>query len=201
MTRNFDQIAHSTGSEKRLLDNHAGAVGLPGLKESALRWMWPGPVTQSVAAAVDGEVWQAPEGEDYDISSFKSRVIGEEFIVTPPMVLKPDPLLETPEVRERLHAVADEARRSSALRGEAARGHYSFYCYTDARTGLAADAPADAGWAENTFPSMCSSFIWLMARRQGVRLEAPRAVPTTADLEPGDVAVGAEVSGETLDGL
>lgn len=201
MTRNFDEIAHSTASEERLNDHRAGAIGAPGFEESALKWMWPGPVVQKVEEAINGEPWTAPEGKTYEISSFKNRAADEDFIVTPPLVVKPDPLLETPEVRSRLHAVADEARRSSSRPGEAAKGYYSLYCYSRARTGLDVTAPTDAEWAEGTFPSMCSSFIWLMARRQGVRFESPNPVVTNVDLEPSDIAVGAEVSSETLDGL
>ncbi len=201
MTRNFDEIAHSTASEERLLNHRDGPAGGQGLEEEALRYMWPGPITQCVDAALFGERWEDPDGVAYQISSFRSRAYDEDFVVTPPLVVKPDPLLETQTVRRRLHEVADEARRSSARPGEAAKGYYSLYCYSRARAGLDDLAPAAAEWAEGTAPSMCSSFIWLMARRTGVRLEAPTPVVGEADLETSDRAAGAEVSSETLDGL
>ena len=206
MTRNYDELTHSTASVERLIDHTRGTMGSDGLQPDALKYLWPGIITQQIESAVKGELFPDPEnGREYNIAHFGPDTIGlthnDRFVIVPPLVVKPDPLQETADVRARLHAVAAEARSCGGRPGITGKGHYRFYCYTDPSIGETQPAPADAGWAAGTFPSVCSSFIWMMHRRRGSHLEAdsPLAMPT--DLEPADVAGGAFLLPGTLDGL
>jgi hypothetical protein len=113
----------------------------------------------------------------------------------PPLVIKPDPLEETPDVRTRLHAIADSAIASTG------KSHYRFFCYSDGSISLSAAAPGDAGWAVGTLPTVCSTFIWSLLRRASIHVEATGAIATSSDLEAQDVAAGAEVGEGAPDGL
>lgn len=205
MTRNYDQITHSTASEERLRDYPVGSIlGDPfptdGHRPDVVKYGWPGVVTQSVEQAIHGGDMVDPEsGKQYTISSFSARNefmdVGGVWEVVPPLVVKPDPMQETPELRRLLHRVADTAFAQTG------KSHYRFYCYTDPTIGETTVAPDDAGWAAGTFPSVCSSFIWMMLKRAGVNLEAETPVVARTDLEPTDVAAGAQVNATTRDGL
>ncbi|MBI5571768.1 MAG: hypothetical protein HY914_17630 [Desulfomonile tiedjei] len=200
MTRNYDQVTHSTASEERLFAFLNGPVqGLPvlidGFEPNALKYMWPGVVTQTIDDSIFGGSMTDPDtGTPYDICAFSAGPQGADFngqwTIVPPLVVKPDPLLETPEIRAKLHEVADEA---CSLAGQS---HYRLYCYTDPTIAQNPQhvAPPEAGWAAGTFPSACSCFLWMTLKRQGLQLEGP-------DLEGGDVAGGAEVGPTTPDGL
>ncbi|MCK6530854.1 hypothetical protein L6R50_25945 [Myxococcota bacterium] len=80
MTRNYDEVTHSTASEDRLLDYKVGLVdGGDGIEPRVLKYMWPGVVTQSVEAAVAevAEMFVDPQnGKSYAISSFSPHAIG-----------------------------------------------------------------------------------------------------------------------------
>lgn len=205
MTRNYDTITHSTASEDRLRDYPVGSIlGDPypteGHRPDVVKYGWPGVVTQPVEEAIHGGQMVDPEsGKSYSISSFSSRnafmEVGGVWEVVPPIVVKPDPMQETPQLRRTLHRVADAAAAS------AGKSHYRFFCYTDPTIGESTTAPPEAGWAANTFPSVCSSFIWLMLKQAGVKLEADSATVARSDLEPVDIAAGAQVDGNTKDGL
>ena len=124
MTRNYDELTHSTASVERLIDHTRGTMGSDGLQPDALKYLWPGAITQQIESAVKGELFPDPEnGREYNIAHFGPDTIGlthnDRFVIVPPLVVKPDPLQETADVRARLHAVAAEAR---AVR-RAARGH------------------------------------------------------------------------------
>jgi hypothetical protein len=229
MTRNHDMVTHSTFSEERLLDHSNGSISLPfgladepaptdGFTPDVLRYGWPGVVTQWVKGAVGPEGRLAdlahmpapgepeteipaidPNGKTYPINPFnryaEAYYSGAEWEIVPPLVVKPDPLEETLEIRARLHAVADAAIAATG------KSHYRFFCYTDASIGLNTTVPSEADWPGGTFPSVCSSFIWVLLRRAGVQMEAPRPMATAADLEPKDVSAGAEVGDGAPDGL
>lgn len=208
MTRNYDEVTHSTASERRLKDYLVGFTsdGSDGIRPDVLKWMWPGVVAQPVQAAIDGEPWVDPDnGKTYQISSFSPHAVGvsdnDDFQIVPPLVIKPDPMLETPEVRAKLHGIAAEARAMAARPDTPIKSHYRLFCYTDPSIALTDTAPPEAGWAAGTFPSVCSSFIWHMAKRREATLESPNANVMPGELEPDDVAEGAEVLPTTLDGL
>ncbi|MDE1995738.1 MAG: hypothetical protein KGI75_24780, partial [Rhizobiaceae bacterium] len=189
-----------------------------GFEPDVLRYGWPGVVTQWVKGAVGPEGKLAdlahmpapgqaeteidavdPEGKVRPIAPFnkyaETSFSAGEWEIVPPLVVKPDPLEETDEVRARLHSIADAAL------AENGKSHYRFFCYTDAGIGLTLAAPPEAGWASGTFPSVCSSFIWTVLSRAGVHMEASQPMTTSADLEPRDISGGAEVGDQSLDGL
>jgi hypothetical protein len=205
MTRNYDTITHSTASEDRLRAYPVGSIlGDPypteGHRPDVVKYAWPGVVTQPVEQAIHGGDMVDPESHaTYSISSFSARnefmEVGGVWEIVPPLVLKPDPMKETPDLRKLLHRVADDAA------AQAGKSHYRFYCYTDPTIGESTVAPAEAGWAAGTFPTVCSSFIWLMMKRAGVHLESTSDTVAQTDLEPGDVAAGAQRNDATRDGL
>lgn len=203
MTRNFDQITHATACVERLLDYPIGTSDEPtdGFEPNAMKYMWPGVVTQSVEDTIFGEPMIDPDnGKTYEISSFGPGAIGADVAgvweIIPQLVVKPDPRLETPEIREKLHRVADDALAQTG------KSHYRLYCYTDPTIGQRPEgkAPPSAGWAAGTYPSVCSSFIWMMLKRQNIQLESSRRFVRPSDLEIHDVVGGAQVE-NTLDGL
>lgn len=189
MTRNRDEITHSTASEERLAD----FVGSDGARPDVLKYLWPGVITQTVEHAVNGEDFIDPEtGKTYSLSGFatiasKMDLGGVASELVPAMVVKPDPLNETLQVRQTLHGIADFAAQ------QAGKSHYRFFCYTEPKTGLTDKAPASAKWAANTFPTVCSSLIWMSIRQSGVKMEGA--------LEQPDLAGGAQIVPSTPDGL
>lgn len=214
MTRNYDEVTHSTASEDRIYDYLVGTLseGTDGIRPDILQWMWPGVVTQKVEAAVNGESWTDPEsGKKYSISSFSGHAIGVthngSFQIVPPLIVKPDPMLESAQVRTSLHAVATMARNDGAEIDQNGnlvrpyRSHYRLFCYTDPRIGLTDVAPATSLWAAGTYPSVCSSYAWMSAKKNSVHLEGDSAVVFPTDLEPEDVAQGAGVLPNAPDGL
>lgn len=206
MTRNYDEVTHSTAVEDRVEDHKAGIAGSEGIVPEVLKYMWPGVVAQSVEAAINGETWGDPEIDGgYSVSSFSPHAIGathnDRFEVVPPLVVKPDPLLETRPIREMLHAVASDARAAAARPDKKGSYHYRLYCYTDPTIAFGPPAGPEAGWAEGTLPSVCSSFIWMLLKKHGVALEATTQHVLPSDLEPADIASGAGVLPGTPDGL
>lgn len=204
MTRNYDEITHSTASEARLHDYLLGiSDGSDGIEPRVLKYMWPGVVAQSVEAAIHGEPFTDPEnGKSYSISSFSPHAEGvDQFHIVPPLVVKPDPLEETQAVRATLHGVAADARTGAGRPGVNSKSHYRLFCYTDPIIGLSSVAPSSAGWAAGTSPSVCSSYIWAMLKKRGVHLEADTTHAMPSDLEQSDKAAGASVDPGTRDGL
>lgn len=208
MTRNYDEITHSTGSQKRLMDHLIGVVadGSDGFEPSVLKYIWPGAVTQTVQHSIEGEDFPDPEyDKTYSISAFGPHTVGvthnDQMVMIPPLVLKPDPMQETPAVRTALHAIATNARNNAGRPGVKPKYHYRWYCYTDPTIGLGAPEGPSAGWAAGTRASVCSSYIWLHAKARNAHLETDQSLVTPTDLEPSDVAQGAAVRPTTLDGL
>jgi hypothetical protein len=197
MTRNRDEITHSTGSVERLTNSDSGFVGAGGFRPDILKYGWPGVITQTVEQAVDGEKMPDPEtGKPYTVAGFETleapQPWGKNKIATA-MVVKPDPLSETPEIRATLHSIADFAAQ------QVGKSHYRFFCFTDPTIGLTEKAPAEAKWAAGTFPSVCSSFIW-MAIRKSLDIRQSKAKMEGA-LEPEDIDAGAQIAADTPDGL
>lgn len=198
MTKNHIQIRHSTASADWLLAHPNGILGQPtdGFEPGALKYQWPGTITQSMDEAFYYQWLTSPDKGPFKIEAFSfDPETGNGNAIVYPLVVKPSPFADTASVRATLHAVADQAL--------AINGHYRFYCYTDPAIALdpANTAGADAGWANGTLPTVCSSFVWLSAQKAGVRLEGPDPTPPASDLEPGDVVRGAEVDAQTRDGL
>jgi hypothetical protein len=202
MTRNQDELTHSTASEDRLLDYPVGSfLGTPaptdGHRADVLKYLWPGVITQAVAdtftleGTVHGEPFPDPEsGKSYTISGFdpNNKKLADSGEVIPPAVVKPDPFIETVELRSQLRDAADIAIDQEG------KGHYRFYCYTDPTIGLDQTAPTDAGWAGGTIPSVCSSFIWMCLRQAGFSFEG-------GEMENADKEMGAEFGADSEDGL
>jgi len=190
MTRNRDEITHSTASEDRLIE----FIGGDGARPDVLKYLWPGVVTQTVEHAVDGEDMVDPEtGKKHSIAGFatiesKLDLGGVAPEIVPAMVVKPDPLKETLEIRQTLHGIADFAAQ------QAGKSHYRFFCYTNPAIGLTDKAPASAKWAANTFPTVCSSLLWMSIKQSGVPMEGGM-------LEQSDLAAGAGITPSTPDGL
>lgn len=208
MTRNYDEITHSTGSQKRLMDHLIGftADGSDGFEPSVLKYIWPGAITQTIQHSIEGEDFPDPEyDKTYSISAFGPHQVGvthnDQMKMIPPLVLKPDPMQETPAVRVALHNIATSARAAAGRPGVKPKYHYRWYCYTDPTIGQGAPEGSGAGWAEGTHPSVCSSYIWMHAKAKGAHLEATQALVTPTDLESTDVAAGAAVRPTTPDGL
>ena len=79
MTRNYDEITHSTGSQKRLMDHLIGFTedGSDGFEPSVLKYIWPGAVTQTVQRSIEGEDFPDPEyDKTYSIFAFNPHQVG-----------------------------------------------------------------------------------------------------------------------------
>lgn len=193
MTRNYDEITHSTGSPERLMHHLIGfsSDGSDGFEPSVLKYMWPGAVTQTVQHSIEGEEFPDPEYEKtYSISAFGPHTVGithnDQMVMIPPLVVKPDPMQETPAVRMALHAIATDARNDAGRPGVKPKYHYRWYCYTDPTIGLGAPEGPEAGWAAGTRASVCSSYIWLHAKARNAHLEADQSPVKPTDLELSD---------------
>jgi hypothetical protein len=200
MTKNHIQITHSTGSDDWLKDhvagNFLGNKGTDGFDPTALKYLWPGTVTQTIDNAYYGEWITSHDTGPYRIADFSfAPDLSDKSTIIYPVVVKPNPFDETAAVRAKLHAIADAAL--------AIKGHYRFYCYTKPEIALGPEgvAGADSGWAEGTLATTCSSFIWLSAQHAGIKLEGPNKITGVGDLETTDVLGGAAVDSSTLDGL
>jgi hypothetical protein len=194
-----------------------------GIRPDVLKYCWPGKITQRVSAAVgdDGGLnlekssglientpsenilvdisATDPDGVSYDLDSFNPNYSGPDvdgdWEVVPPLVVKTDPFLLTDGIIQKLKDIAKFARDQ--------KSHYRLFCYTDP-TIAETKAPEEAGWAKDSFPSVCSSFIWFCMKKFGVRLEGPGQVTKDSDLEdiPDKDPGKAEVDGVvTRDGL
>jgi hypothetical protein len=219
MVQNFYALRHSSGCDDWLQDEDylrgtaiTGAKGTDGLDPDRLKYLWPGPYTQSAHEALAGTWLPDPDGHKDDKGNVKLwRIAAFDFYakdngnntIVEPLVVKPPAMIEAalPQVRTLLHRVADESKKIN--------GHYRFYCYTDAAISLDPkfNAPSRPGWwASGTVPTMCSNFIWLSVQavtNPTIHLEGPQRITRDSDLEQADVApaVGAAVDRKTLDGL
>ena len=200
MSKNHIELRHSTGSDDWLKDHLAGSFlgnkGTDGFDPTALKYLWPGSLTQTIDNAYHGEWVNSPDTGPYKIADFSfAPDLSDASTIIPPVVVKPSPFDETADVRRTLHHIADEALKINA--------HYRFYGYTrpEIALGPAGVAGPDSGWANGTTATQCASFIWLAVQRAGVKLEGPGKFTKVTDLEPTDVVLGAAVNGATLDGL
>ena len=193
MTKNHIELRHSTASEEWLLDH---AQSGSGLDPTALKYLWPGTITQAIDKAAYFEWLPSPDKGSYAIHGFSFLPdTGNVNTIVYPLVVSPPPFAETAQVRLKLHSIANEAVLIN--------GHYRFFCYTAPSIALDPGhvAGPEAGWAKGTVPTVCSSFIWLSAQHAGIRLEGSGTHITIDDLEPSDTAAGAAVDADTRDGL
>jgi hypothetical protein len=200
MTMNHIELRHSTGSDDWLKDHPAGDFlgnkGTRGFDPQALKYLWPGTVTQTIDNAYSGQWMDSPDTGPYRIADFSfAPDLSNSSTIIYPLVVKPSPFDETAAVRLTLHQIADAAVQIN--------GHYRFYCYTDPAIALTPEGTAgpEGGWANGTVATVCSSFIWLAAQHAGVKLEGPNAITSVNDLEIQDIENGAQVDGSTPDGL
>ena len=200
MTKNHIEVTHSTGSDDWLKDHPVGTLlgqgPTEGFEPAALKYLWPGTVTQTIDNAFSGEWMTSPDTGPYRISDFSfAPDLSNSNTIIYPVVVKPNPFEETAAVRSKLHTIGDAAL--------AIKGHYRFYCYTKPEIALGPEGVAGpgSGWAQGTIATTCSSFIWLAAQNANVKLEGPNKITSVGDLEPTDVVGGAAVDASTLDGL
>ena len=219
MTQNCFEITHCTAAAQRLTasDNLTGLGGAGGVKPDILQYAWPGSITQSIDAAINGERWNDPLDPTgntfYMVQGFNPEPLGIEnnnndFTLVYPMVVKPLPENEA-AVRPALRHAADLARAKGAKvdqngkQTQSGGCYYCFYGYTkpEIAAGFTDPAPASAGWAAGLSPAVCSAFVWLSMKAAGIPLVGTNAVETVAELTAAAVALGAEVGATTLDGL
>jgi hypothetical protein len=147
MTRNHDQITHCTMNEDRLMAYPVGKDSLTGdpqpvdgFRPDAVKYGWPGVITQTVENAVTEEPFLDPETANlpsdqqkwYALQSFGAQPVGmtidQSWEIVPSLVVMPDPFEETVALRTALHAIADDAAAQTG------KGHYRFFCYSDPTT-------------------------------------------------------------------
>ena len=204
----YDLIRNCTASPSRMTSDeyYSGSVlgvsaPVDGLDVDHVQYGWPGSVTQSAeqiffadrygdaltppgldapyhgADLVDKE---SPSGKAFAIAAMSFDGVWDDGTWIPALVVKPCPLLETPEVRAAIERIADEAMKIDA--------HYRFYCYSDGAIGNdpnylgpATEVPAAqpdwdpasmkwVDWSDPatvhwkkvpaTIPAVCSSFVW-----------------------------------------
>jgi hypothetical protein len=215
MTLNFGQITHCTASEERLGAYRAMNLAVPyKLEPEQLKYLWPGSITQSVDAAVNGELWRDPQmpAKTYLIQGFlpqdQDTWDGGKFVLIPPLVVKPLPENEA-TTRAKLEQAADIALGKGATidaNGSFVKSpgcYYSFYAYTkpEDSAGFANAAGADAHWAQGASGAVCSSFVWLCVKTAGIPCVTTNQFEIATDFRPDAIANGALASGATLDGL
>lgn len=221
MSKNYYEITNSTADQAWLMSHLAGSIfgiggteGTEGINPTAAKYVWPGVISQSIGEAFEGITQRRdPDGGMRTVNPFEYRgVPGHSDSIAEPLVLKPNPILEAqlPTIRDTLHRVADAAKKM--------RGHYRFYCFSDASISgdPSADAPtespdpkanrAEFWWAGKTRPTCCSSLIWAAAKSLSgpkIQLEGDFPITTDADLEPEDrdPNVDGRTDQATLDGL
>ncbi len=182
MTSNYEQITHCTASQSRLEAYTVGNILSSqdeGFDPDAVKYVWPGAITQTVEHAVNGEELIDPASSTAQTYKFQDFLgtpgeaqLESQFVIIPPLVVKPDPLLENDEVssgvtvRELLSKVADDAYADTG------NIHYRFYCFTNPEASRQGTLVAPAGldsssqWAEGTNGAVCSSFIWMHMKKR-----------------------------------
>lgn len=209
MTANFFEITHCTASTDRVQADMNMLGPIPtSLNADRLQYAWPGSLTQSIDDATSTVNLTDPGGASYPLNSFNTDTEGDGFEIIPPLVIKPLPENEA-AVRPRLRQAADTARSKGAQYDSS--GHlvspggcyYSFYAYTDPQlsAGFTHTAGPEAGWAQGLSPAVCSSFVWLSLKENGIPLVTSNQTEQLSDFSAAAVAGGAEVGSATLDGL
>jgi hypothetical protein len=210
MTMNFYEITHCTASVDRISSNlNKDAAGIPtSLNANYLQYGWPGSITQSIDDTITSVPMKDPGGTTYMIDGFNVDSEGEGTEIIPPLVVKPMPENEA-AFRPTLRKVADTARSKGARydsNGNMTQPggcYYAFYAYTkpEISAGFTDPAGADAGWAKGLSPAVCSSFVWLSAKANGLGVVTRNTDEQLSEFTPTAVAGGAQVGPATKDGL
>jgi hypothetical protein len=187
------KIRHSTAIPERMFDKGAGdPPGTEGVIEEALKYGWPGTITQWADEAFEGSILEDPVGgKGYLMTGFNSQPLQCESSgeLVPSSVLRPPPTVEADPAtgaRDRLIYAAAAA--------EQIEGHYRFFGYTDPASVLSTPVNLPGHWADGTVGSVCSGLVWRAMKDVNFTLEG-------AALEPEDVARGRLVDAATPDGL
>jgi hypothetical protein len=211
MTRDCVEVRHATVSDDWLQDHPNGTIPLDGpeptdgFQPDALRYGWPGTITQSISDAYQGsqdssfpgiQIMDAESGKWYPIHalSFDPSVVNTEPEDSKPPIwqtiqcLVVSPCPESVEVRAAVSAIADEVK--------AIRGHYRFYSYTDASIclnpkyfgpprfeGMQPDSknPCASVNVDQTIPVVCSTLIWAAVQRLNNRGTLPNLILDSAE--------------------
>lgn len=184
MTKNFIEIRQSTGAPDYLMAHPNGVVGQPtdGFQESALRYLWPGVITNSVDEAFSGgRELTDPDGTSYAVNGFAPgdvRCEGDQNIIYP-RVVKPAPDHEL-TARPRLLNAAEAAKTIS--------GHYRFSQFSNATDALYSDSD---GPAAQDIPSSGSGF------GAGLKMYGPSRTTCSSFLRYALQAAGADLDKDT----
>lgn len=186
ITEDHFEVRHSTASFGWLRDQMVGDLqdGGDGFDPEALKYLWPGTITQTVGHAYEGEKRTDPNGTERHFDMFRSEIATDENgNPIHPEVLKPDPKLEYryDGLRKILNKVTDTAENISS--------HYRLYAYTDATIFSDTAKASSPKWYDGTRPSVCSSFIWgaIQETEDAPNVEAsPGDSLSTEDLEQGE---------------
>ena len=192
MVEDRHKIRHSTASVGWVMEQRAGdPPGSEGLLERALKYAWPGTLTQWADDALEGAFVKGPNDVFYEMKSFNPSPVqcGDNGQIIPDTILKPPPLVDADPAsgaRDRLHTAADAAQNID--------GHYRFFGYSQPAEVLYSSAVVPGDWADGTVGSVCSAFVWRSMKDAGITLEG-------ATLEANDIAErGAAVDAQTADG-
>jgi hypothetical protein len=215
ITQNYNQITHCTASDDRMMNPRyfeGSILGQPaplrGIRTDIIKYGWPGVITQTAANAVGDpnavqdstEKYHDPENKDdlYTINAFSNQPVAGDgtsmWKLVQPTIVTADPMLETVQMRELMHKVADAAVAQTN------KYHYRFYCYTDPTINEAAPGTGNT-WPNGTLPAVCSSFVWKMVKGQGIHLQTLNATVSPDDLTADEKKQGAAVGPNTIDGL
>ena len=186
VTEHNVEITHSTTSEERLkhypAEDDPGGEPTDGFATHALRFQWPGAVTQLADDAFRGEEIEDSAGDRYPVGSFAwhpQLCDGEQNLVAP-LVLKP-PAGREAELTPILQAAAGEALEIVAAQG----AHYRLFSYTDGE--ICTDDGSDGPDPEHRDATCCSVFIWEAFQRLGaVELEGSPEERETVDEDTPD---------------
>ena len=168
------KIRHSTAIPERMFDKGAGdPPGTEGVVEEALKYGWPGTITQWADEAFEGSILEDPVGgKGYLMTAFNSTPLQCESSgeLVPSTVLRPPPTVD-----------ADPATRArdrllyAAAAAEQIEGHYPFSGYTDPASVLSTPVNLPGHWADGTVGSVCSGLVWRAMRTSTSRSRAARS--------------------------
>lgn len=223
MTENYREVRHSTASEDWYVDNltqddDGVDANVDGIYADAIRYGWPGTVTQTVSDTYHGEIMTGKQLRHQGVFDYFSD---KEYLIKgfsqynsdyakEPKVVKPDPFVEAADfitnrdknVRTILRKIAESAKLID--------GHYRFYCYTkadiffDPQYEITSKAK-DTFWVNQngrnpTKPTVCSSMIWA-----AIKSISDEDLQIEGNLEPSETnsnsSVFVEIDSLTKDGL
>lgn len=189
MTKNYVEVRQSYGETNYLMNHPNGVAGQPtnGFQEHALRYLWPGTITNSVDEAFSGGAGRQlsdPDGNSYAILGFapdQVRCNGDANVIYP-RVVKPAPENEA-LVRPRLQQAADLSKNIG--------GHYRFYEYSNAEDTAASDPNGPQSTPEpnngsgfgagnpmyGPVPTVCSAFVRFALKAAGADLDKDKNLP------------------------